>query len=98
MDVLWITLPIFSLVALGWAGAKAGLFDGTTASGLTHFVFWLAFPALLLTSMAKAPVPTLAQGSIVLVWIAILVAGHLLARLAGLGLGPFTIFRSRKMV
>ncbi len=87
MDVLWITLPIFSLVALGWAGAKAGLFDGTTASGLTHFVFWLAFPALLFTSMAKAPVPTLAQGSILLVWIAILVAGHLLARLAGLGLG-----------
>lgn len=87
MDVLWITLPIFGLIALGWAGAKAGLFEGTTASGLSRFVFWLAFPALLLTSMAKAPVPTLAQSSTLLMWVGVLVAGHLLARLAGLGLG-----------
>lgn len=87
MDVLWITLPIFGLIALGWAGAKAGLFDGTTASGLSRFVFWLAFPSLLLTSMAKAPVPSLAEGSTLLMWVGVLIAGHVLARLVGLGLG-----------
>lgn len=87
MDVLWITLPIFGLIALGWAGAKAGLFDGNTASGLSRFVFWLAFPSLLLTSMAKAPVPNAAQGSTLLMWVAVLIAGHMLARLAGMGLG-----------
>ena len=87
MDVLWITLPIFGLVALGWAGAKAGLFDGATASGLSRFVFWLAFPSLLLTSMAKAPVPNLSHGSVLLVWVGVLLAGHLLARIAGLGFG-----------
>jgi malonate transporter len=86
VDVLWITLPIFGLIALGWAGAKAGLFDGTTASGLSRFVFWLAFPALLLTSMAKAPAPTLTQGSILGVWVGVLLAGHILGRLGALAL------------
>lgn len=80
MDVLWITLPIFGLIGLGWAGAKAGLFDATTASGLSRFVFWLAFPSLLLTSMAKAPAPTLTEGSVLAGWVGVLLAGHVLAR------------------
>lgn len=84
MDILWITLPIFSLIGLGWAGAKAGLFDATTASGLSRFVFWLAFPALLLTSMAKAPAPTLTQGSILAMWVGVLLVGHVLARVGGI--------------
>ena len=84
MDVLWTTLPIFSLIGLGWAGAKAGLFDATTASGLSRFVFWLAFPALLLTSMAKAPAPTLTQGSILAMWVGVLLVGHVLARVGGI--------------
>ena len=80
MDSLWITLPIFALIGLGWAGARRGLFDTQTAAGLSQFVFWLAFPALLLTSMAKAPVPGPNHGQIILVWLGVLLGGHLVGR------------------
>jgi malonate transporter len=80
VDVLWITLPIFALIGLGWIGAKRGIFDSSVATGLSRFVFWLAFPSLLLTSMAKAPPPQGDERMIYLVWIGVLGAGHLLAR------------------
>ena len=87
MDVLFITLPIFSLIGLGWVGVKLGLFDANVGSGLARFVFWLAFPALLLSSMAKAPAPDVAMASQIGIWLGVLLAFQMLGRLSARALG-----------
>ncbi|MCU0881849.1 MAG: AEC family transporter [Hyphomonadaceae bacterium] len=87
MDALPITLPIFALIGLGWLGTRLSLFDEAVANGLGRFVFWLAFPALLLSSMAKAPAPDAAMAGTIGLWLAVLLGVQVLARLAGMGLG-----------
>jgi malonate transporter and related proteins len=82
LDVLLITLPIFSLIGLGWGGVKLGLFDAEVGAGLSRFVFWLAFPALLLSSMAKAPAPNGAMFEQIAVWLGVLLAFQLVARVS----------------
>jgi malonate transporter and related proteins len=81
LDILFITLPIFSLIGLGYVGVRLGLFDVEVGSGLSRFVFWLAFPALLLTSMAKAPASDAMMASQIGVWLGVLLAFQLGARL-----------------
>jgi malonate transporter and related proteins len=81
LDILFITLPIFSLIGLGYVGVRLGLFDVEVGSGLSRFVFWLAFPALLITSMAKAPAPDAMMASQIGVWLGVLLAFQLGARL-----------------
>ena len=87
MDILFITLPIFSLIGLGWVGVKLGLLDEGVGGGLSRFVFWLAFPALLLSSMAKAPPPNDAMAEQIGIWLGVLLTvqflGRLLAHFAG---------------
>jgi malonate transporter and related proteins len=88
LDVLFITLPIFSLIGLGWGGVKLALFDEGVGAGLSRFVFWLAFPALLLSSMAKAPAPNGAMIGQIGIWLGVLLTfqllGHIGAKLIGL--------------
>jgi len=50
-------VPIFGLMALGFAAARAGLIDEAGARGLVLFVFNFSIPALLLTSMAGLEFP-----------------------------------------
>jgi malonate transporter and related proteins len=83
LDVLFITLPIFSLIGLGFGGARLGLFDESVGSGLSRFVFWLAFPALLLSNMAKAPAPDSAMAGQIGVWLGVLMAVQVGARMVG---------------
>jgi malonate transporter and related proteins len=78
-----ITLPIFALIFLGWGGVRLGLFDANVGAGLSRFVFWLAFPALLLTSMAKSPAPDAAMATQIGVWLGVLLSFQLAARLLG---------------
>jgi malonate transporter and related proteins len=87
LDILLITLPIFSLIGLGYGGVALGLFDDSVGTGLSRFVFWLAFPALLLSSMAKAPAPDAAMAGQIGVWLGVLLAFQLGARLAGMVIG-----------
>jgi malonate transporter and related proteins len=87
LDVLFITLPIFSLIGLGWVGVKLKLFDADVGAGLSRFVFWLAFPALLLISMAKAPAPDGAMASHIGMWLAMLLAFQVIGRLGARALG-----------
>jgi malonate transporter and related proteins len=62
-------------------GVQLGLFDENVGNGLSRFVFWLAFPALLLVSMAKAPAPDATMGSYIGIWLALLMATQICARL-----------------
>lgn len=84
MQALSITVPIFALIGLGWLGARLKLLDTRAAEGLSAFVFWLAFPALLLGSMAKAPAPDGAMAQAVGLWLLVLLGAQAVARLVGL--------------
>lgn len=50
--------PIFGLMALGYAAARARLIERAGAQGLVVFVFHFSIPALLLTSMARLELPS----------------------------------------
>jgi malonate transporter and related proteins len=52
--VLDVALPVFAIVAAGFAGGRSVL--GQTAStALSAFVYWFALPAVLFLSMARQP-------------------------------------------
>jgi malonate transporter and related proteins len=87
LDALLITLPIFALIGLGWGGVKLGLFDAEVGTGLSRFVFWLAFPALLLISMAKAPPPDGAMTGQIGIWVGILLSVQGIGRLGARAFG-----------
>ncbi len=55
--LLDIIVPVFGLVGLGYATAKAGIFSDDAARGLSLFVFTIAIPALLFRSMATTDFP-----------------------------------------
>ena len=52
-DIAVTVVPIFLLIALGFAAARLGLFPAETARGLNLFVFNLAIPALLFRAMVN---------------------------------------------
>lgn len=64
MDVLIRVIPFFALIAVGVVVARAKLIDLTGARALSAYVFWVAFPALLLHALSTSPPPdaTLAKG------------------------------------
>ena len=45
--IIDIILPVFGVVAIGFAAAKLGLFDRSATRGLSLFVFNFAIPLLL---------------------------------------------------
>jgi malonate transporter len=49
-----ILLPVFGLIAAGFACRRCGVLGPTAASELNRFVVWLALPALLFDIMAHA--------------------------------------------
>lgn len=55
--ILTIILPVFGLVALGFATGRPPLFPGDVAKTLGTFIFYLALPALLFRSMAARGLP-----------------------------------------
>lgn len=66
---------------------RLGLFDEAVGTGLSRFVFWLAFPALLLSSMAKAPAPDSTMALQIGIWLGVLLAFQIGARLLGTAIG-----------
>jgi len=83
VDVLSRVLPFFLLVGAGVALVRLRLIDGPMAAGLSAYVFWIGFPALLIHSLSRmgTPGPALAWGLAAF-------AGAALAVMAGLlGLG-----------
>ena len=55
--VLNVIAPVFGAVALGVALCRVRLFDATTSDGLAKFVYYVAIPALLFRSLARADLP-----------------------------------------
>lgn len=66
MDILSRVLPFFLLIAVGVVVARTKRIDITGARALSAYVFWVAFPALLIHSLSAMPAPDarLAQGLI----------------------------------
>src|SRR5438045_4024144 len=49
--ILLTVLPVFGLIAIGYAAAKSGFIGREATQGLSQFVFNLALPALLFRTM-----------------------------------------------
>ncbi len=60
-----ILLPVFGLIFAGVACRRLGLLGPTAASELNRFVVWLALPALLFDSMARATWQQLDQAAFI---------------------------------
>ena len=76
-------LPIFAVVAVGFAFGRGGLFDFSAAVALNRFVFYLALPVLLFRLIATAPFERfewLLILAFLLAEFALYAAGYLLAR------------------
>ncbi|HQR90095.1 MAG: transporter [Caulobacter sp. 12-67-6] len=83
LDVLSRVLPFFLLVGAGVALVRLRLIDAPMAAGLSAYVFWIGFPALLIHSLSRIGTPGPA-----LVWGLAAFAGAALLVMAGLlGLG-----------
>ncbi len=57
MSPLAIVLPVFGLIAIGFAAARTGLINDKVGDGLSDFVFTVAVPCLLFKTLATADVP-----------------------------------------
>ncbi len=53
-DIFEIVLPVFGLIALGYAVARTGILSEAVGDGLAAYVFTIAVPVLLLRTLATA--------------------------------------------
>jgi predicted permease len=87
--LLQTLVPIFGLMALGWASARRGVVDGDGVRGLVMFVFTFSIPALLVSSVATLEVPDdVAWGFLVAFYV-----GSLLTWAAGMVAARFVYHR-----
>jgi predicted permease len=57
LDVPQRVLPFFLLVAAGVTLARLRLFDARMSTGLSSYVYWIGFPALLVHSLSRVGAP-----------------------------------------
>ena len=53
-SVLTIVLPVFALIAIGWTAGRTRYFAPEAVRHINEYTFWLAVPAFLFRTMAKA--------------------------------------------
>ncbi|WP_421737110.1 AEC family transporter [Caulobacter sp.] len=87
LDILSRVLPFFLLVGAGVALVRLRLLDEPMSRGLSAYVFWIGFPALLIHSLSRigTPGPALAWGLAAFAGAALTVMAGLLV--VGLALG-----------
>lgn len=68
MEVVLRILPIFALVGIGAAAARGGALTAEAAAGLSRYVYWIAFPALLLHALATTARPGLEEARALLAY------------------------------
>src|SRR3546814_15707411 len=89
--ILEIIVPVFGIVGLGYAAARAGLAPPDAAKVLSAFVFDCAIPALLFRSMVKTGLPAQIEWGYLIsyfgggygAWIVGTVASYLVFRRSG---------------
>lgn len=57
MSSVAIVLPVFGLIALGYAARRFGALTDKAGEGLSEFVFTIAIPCLIFRTLAKADIP-----------------------------------------
>jgi malonate transporter len=67
IEIATIVLPVFGLIALGFACGSIGLFPEGTGRSLEMYLYRLALPVLLFNAMSKANLPASPEWA---VWIA----------------------------
>ena len=86
MDILvTAVIPVFALIACGFAAGKLKWLGPQSTEALNRFVFMFALPALLIRSIARAPVSDILNGNFLAAFIigmiAVWVLSGLLSRL-----------------
>lgn len=89
--IFGIVAPVFGVVAVGFAAAKAGAFAPGFVRGLSRFTFSFAVPALLFEKMATSTFPETLDGRLLLVYYGALLSVWAL----GMGLGARLFKRQR---
>lgn len=81
LDVTARVWPFFLLVAAGVALTRLRLLDARMAQGLSTYVYWIGFPALLVHSLARLgrPEPELWAGLAAYAGVGLMVMGALMA-------------------
>ena len=54
IEILSLLVPVFAIIALGWAAVIYGLLDALAVKSLNDFALWVALPALLFRSVAES--------------------------------------------
>jgi malonate transporter and related proteins len=66
--VLATILPVFGLIAIGFAAGRSGYVSAAAAKGLPEFMFKVAMPALLFRTLGTATLPDVAPAGICLAY------------------------------
>lgn len=83
IPVIYALLPIFALIGLGLWLRRSGLAPEEHWVSVEQFSYWLLFPALLITTLAKADVPAGEAGAMALTLVivmSLMTVGALLLR------------------
>ena len=68
LQILFVTIPFFALIAAGYAAARAGALPLAAIPGLNAFVLYFALPCMLFRFGAGSPIAQLLDAGVVLVW------------------------------
>lgn len=68
MQTIEVVLPVFAIMAFGWAFARYRLIDDTQVGGIVTFVFYLAIPALLFRTLAGGAVQAQIEPTIIIAY------------------------------
>ena len=97
--ILDIIVPVFGMVAVGWAIGRTSLLSIEGLRGLVNVTFYALFPALLFRSMSKVRIEALAPDILVVFFGAGLLLYFLmmpLGRAMGMRLGDRAVFAMRE--
>lgn len=73
IPVIYALLPIFALIGLGLWLRRSGLAPEEHWVSVEQFSYWLLFPSLLITTLAKADVPAGEAGAMAIVLVSMMV-------------------------
>ena len=68
LQILFVTIPFFALIAAGYAAARTGALPFAAIPGLNAFVLYFALPCMLFRFGAGAPIAQLLDAGVALVW------------------------------